>query len=247
MAINEHTNKQVLELETKIETEEQCKRFLQSLKANGMNQRYNGVMESTDATFNQVFATYEKMTEMYYEDSEDDGNSEDDGGLADDNLEHDQGSEGQEDRQAHDDSESSGDPEGYQSSEETSHPSYRSHLDDIYDSWDSFNSWLQTGETLFYIQGKPGSGKSTLVKFILEQDHTRDLLQQWSADAIIVSYFFWKIGSSEQNSIKGLWCTLLYQILQDHSSLIPKILQNFAHLSRHTHYHDWTVRDLQAV
>ncbi|KAL4723006.1 hypothetical protein ACLX1H_010247 [Fusarium chlamydosporum] len=205
-AINKNTNMQVLELKTRIETEEQCKRFLQSLKADGMNQRYNDVMESSYATFNQVFATYQKMTEMYYEDSED-----------------------------------------YQSSGGTSYSSCRSHLDEIYESWDSFNSWLQRNETLFYIQGKPGSGKSTLVKFILEQEHTRDLLQQWSTDALIISYFFWKIGSPQQNSIKGLWCTLLYQILQDHSSLIQKVLQEFDHLSRHVHYHDWTVKDLQAV
>jgi hypothetical protein len=211
-AVNTHTDTQVLELKTMTEAKEQCKTFLLSLKAPRMNQRHNDVMDSKDASFKQVFATYEEMIEMHYKDSEDNSDSE-----------------------------------GYQSSGRSSNSPYTSHLDDIYRSWGSFNSWLQSDEMLFYIEGKPGSGKSTLVKFILDQDHTRHLIQQWSPDATIISYFFWKIGSHEQNSIKGLWCSLLYQRLQGHLPLVPDILQHFEHLSLHTGYHDWTIKELQEV
>ncbi|EGU84489.1 hypothetical protein FOQG_17758 [Fusarium oxysporum f. sp. raphani 54005] len=206
--INAHTDTRILELRTNVESEATCKKFLQSLKAPRMNQRYNDVMDPRDASFNQVFASY----------GEDDSDTEQDE-----------------------------DSEGDESSDISSSSNYTRHIDEIHRSWASFSSWLQSDDILFYIQGKPGSGKSTLVKFILDQEQTLKLVQQWSHYATIVSYFFWKIGSHEQNSIKGLWCSLLYQRLQDQQKLIQNTLEHFKHLSLHTEYHDWSIKDLEAV
>ncbi|EGU85092.1 hypothetical protein FOPG_12463 [Fusarium oxysporum f. sp. conglutinans race 2 54008] len=216
LAINSHTDSQVLELRITVEAEKKCEMFLQSLKAPRMNQRYNDVMDSRDANFNQVFATYKDMRAMYYGDS--DGNI----------IEY-------------------GDSKGNESSETTRDLKCMTHMEDIHRSWASFNSWLQSDDEMFYVQGKPGSGKSTLIKFILDQEQTQDLLRRWSPDTIIKSYFFWKIGSEEQNSIKGLWCSLLYQRLQDQQQLVLGALQHFSHLSLHSEYHDWSIKDLQDV
>ncbi|PNP76046.1 hypothetical protein FNYG_10604 [Fusarium nygamai] len=243
--INSHTDSQVLELRTTAEKTRKCETFLQSLKAPRMNQRYNDVMDSRDASFNQVFATYEDMKAMYYGDSDESGHSTDDYDPEnDDRLEDDSGPEEDADT---DDETGEIDSEGYESSEAASDPGYVGHMDKIYDSWFSFNSWLKSDDKLFYIQGKPGSGKSTLIKFILNQSQTRRLIHEWSPDAIVISYFFWKIGSEEQNSIKGLWCSLLYQRLQDQQHLILSTLQHFRHLSLHSEYHDWSIKDLQDV
>jgi polynucleotide 5'-kinase involved in rRNA processing len=40
----------------------------------------------------------------------------------------------------------------------------------------SFSNWLQEGTGLFWVNGKPGSGKSTLMKYILNSQYTWDLL-----------------------------------------------------------------------
>ncbi|KAK2687608.1 hypothetical protein QWA68_013486 [Fusarium oxysporum] len=229
-AINSHTDSQVLELRTTAETKRKCEVFLQSLKAPRMNQRYNDVMDSGDASFNQVFASYNDLRAMYYGASEHSGHSEDEDQLEED-----------------DNPDDGGDSEGSASSEISRDSECMDYMEDIHRSWASFNSWLRSDEKLFYIQGKPGSGKSTLVKFILNQDQTQDLIQRWSPDAIIISYFFWKIGSEEQNSIKGLWCSLLYQRLQDQQQLALSALQHFSHLSLHSEYHDWSIKDLQQV
>ncbi|KAF5967683.1 hypothetical protein FCOIX_11810 [Fusarium coicis] len=259
-AINSHTDSRVIELRTTAETKRKCETFLQSLKAPRMNQRYNDVMDSRDASFNQVFATYEDMKAMYGGDSDSSGHS-----TSDYESENDDRSEDEDKSAGNDDPEDDGDPEddadtgddteeidseSYESSEGSSDPGYMSDMsdmDNIYDSWSRFNSWLKSDDKLFYIQGKPGSGKSTLVKFVLNQNQTRNLVQEWSPDAIIISYFFWKIGSEEQNSIKGLWCSLLYQRLQDQQQLILSTLQQFCHLSLHSEYHDWSIKDLQDV
>uniref|UniRef100_A0A0D2YIY7 NACHT domain-containing protein n=1 Tax=Fusarium oxysporum (strain Fo5176) TaxID=660025 RepID=A0A0D2YIY7_FUSOF len=239
VAINSHTDSQVLELRTTSETKRKCEVFLQSLKAPLMNQRYNEVMDSRDASFNQVFASYEDMKTTYYWDPESDGSIKDDD-PEDDNPEDDASAD---DYASNDNSNA----KGHNISKAPRDSDDNSLVNHIHRSWASFNSWLQSDDKLFYIQGKPGSGKSTLVKFILDQEQTKDLVQRWSPDATILSYFFWKIGSEEQKSIKGLWCSLLYQRLQDQQQLILSILQRFNHLSRHSEYHDWAMKDLKTV
>jgi hypothetical protein len=42
-----------------------------------------------------------------------------------------------------------------------------------------FKTWLQTGSGVFHISGKPGSGKSTLMKYLCESAETERHLQQW--------------------------------------------------------------------
>jgi len=241
IAINAHTDTQMLDLKTTTETNEQCGAFLKSLKAERMNERYTYVMDSSEASFNQVFATYQEMMAMYCENS-DDGDDESEG---DDHYGQD--SDGEYGWEDEDDVGDDSDSNGYESSERSSVLSNTSDVLDIWSSWDSFISWLRSDETLFYIEGKPGSGKSTLVKYILDHDRTRDLIQEWNPDAIIIRHFFWKIGSKEQNSIKGLWCSLLYQRLEGQPALIQGILLHFPRLSLHTSCYDWTTKELQAV
>ncbi|EAU30969.1 predicted protein [Aspergillus terreus NIH2624] len=79
-----------------------------------------------------------------------------------------------------------------------------------------FREWLETGDGIFYISGKPGAGKSTLMKFIFQNRRTKDLLGRWAAgrQLIFCKFFFWKPGSKMQNSVPAMLRTLLYDILQ---------------------------------
>ena len=45
-----------------------------------------------------------------------------------------------------------------------------------------FLQWLKTGDGLFWVSGKAGSGKSTLMKFITSHPKTRRALSQWASD-----------------------------------------------------------------
>ncbi|RKK80148.1 hypothetical protein BFJ71_g16003 [Fusarium oxysporum] len=134
-----------------------------------------------------------------------------------------------------------------QSTTDGCHESSDDDTEEIGRSWALFVAWLQSDASLFYIRGKPGSGKSTLVKFIVDNDKTQRLVECWSPDTFIISHYFWKIGVSEQNSIKGLLCSLLYQRLQNNQQLIHDTLDHFRHLSSHTEYHDWSVNDLETA
>ncbi|KAH7233732.1 hypothetical protein IWW34DRAFT_906212 [Fusarium oxysporum f. sp. albedinis] len=90
--------------------------------------------------------------------------------------------------------------------------------------WDNFIDWLKSDRSVYWISGKPGSGKSTLMKFLISDSRTPDALKEWNKDAIIIAHFFWKPGSMMQHSFKGLLCSLLRLILKNdkcisHSSL----------------------------
>ncbi|KAK4446070.1 hypothetical protein QBC34DRAFT_153266 [Podospora aff. communis PSN243] len=83
--------------------------------------------------------------------------------------------------------------------------------------------WLETGNGIFWISGKPGSGKSTLMKFIASHSSTRQHLSRWSGAAklVVAQHFFWNAGTELQRSREGLIRTLLYDVLSQATELIP--------------------------
>lgn len=88
-----------------------------------------------------------------------------------------------------------------------------------------FSEWLREGDGIFWISGKPGSGKSTLCKYIVSTSQTENLLRNWSKPKPLytASYFFWKAGNDLQTSLEGLLRTILYDILRKSPDLIPDI------------------------
>lgn len=63
--------------------------------------------------------------------------------------------------------------------------------------------------------GKAGSGKSTIMKFLLDHTKTAEALEAWAGtkELVIASFFFWNAGPSVQKSQEGLFRSLLYEIL----------------------------------
>lgn len=92
--------------------------------------------------------------------------------------------------------------------------------------WSDFRSWLQYGAGLYWINGKAGSGKSTLMKHIVSHGKTSVLLKSWAGDSnlCIGEFFFWNSGSMQQRSQSGLFRSLLYKILSQSPELVPIVL-----------------------
>lgn len=87
--------------------------------------------------------------------------------------------------------------------------------------WSSFPEWLRTRSSTYWISGKAGSGKSTLMTHILHDDRLKENLGIWSPDheVHVLSFFFWRPGSILQKSVVGMLRSILYQLLEE----IPRV------------------------
>jgi Arc/MetJ family transcription regulator len=92
-----------------------------------------------------------------------------------------------------------------------------------------FLDWLEDPNgDIYWIAGKAGSGKSTLMKYLHDHTRVQKSLRVWAATKntplIVASHFFWNAGNNIlQMSQVGLFRSLLYQVLRQHPSLIPDV------------------------
>lgn len=86
------------------------------------------------------------------------------------------------------------------------------------------SEWLQKGTGIFWINGKPASGKSTIMKYLYRDPRTYELLRAGSlksrARLTTASFFFHHRGNHMQKSFEGLLSSLVSQILEQTTSLI---------------------------
>jgi hypothetical protein len=88
--------------------------------------------------------------------------------------------------------------------------------EDCSDAKDRFLRWLRNDNGVFHISGKAGSGKSTLMKLLLNHDKTKELLNDWAGDKklIFAYFFFWKSSQDHnQCSLEGLYRSILFETL----------------------------------
>ncbi|PNP39705.1 hypothetical protein TGAMA5MH_08376 [Trichoderma gamsii] len=86
-----------------------------------------------------------------------------------------------------------------------------------------FSTWLRGEELgpIYWITGKPGSGKSTFIRFLFDHDSTMKRLKVWAKGKPVFTagFFFWTSGSREQRSQAGLLRSLLHQFLSAYPEL----------------------------
>jgi hypothetical protein len=111
---------------------------------------------------------------------------------------------------------------------------------------DKLQRWLQSSDDIFWVCGKAGSGKSTLMKFLFEHEQTRVHLDRWAhGDVTMAASFFWNAGSELEKSQLGLLRALLYQILYQHPESIQVVFPNrWKALLRSTQQKPWTEKEL---
>ena len=106
----------------------------------------------------------------------------------------------------------------------------QAHKDTFQWAFDSrLSQWLRCGSGIFWVSGKPGSGKSTFMKFIASHGQTKELLASWSGSVdklAVAAHFFWIAGTTIQKSWQGLLQSLLFDVLRKHPTVIPLISPN---------------------
>ncbi|KAF4946123.1 hypothetical protein FGADI_11401 [Fusarium gaditjirri] len=117
--------------------------------------------------------------------------------------------------------------------------------------WHDLSLWLQKPSTheVYWISGKAGSGKSTLMKYLYSQERTHKLLRQWShpRTCMMADFFFFDLGTEEQKSFEGLSRALLYQLLNPNPSLINKALPGMVKELREADNNDASLPSLSEI
>ncbi|KAK4185300.1 hypothetical protein QBC35DRAFT_389789 [Podospora australis] len=119
----------------------------------------------------------------------------------------------------------------------------------------SLAQWMKSDDPaldIFGVTGKPGSGKSTLMKYLIRSPETTLALQKWADDReiMVLSSYFWNSGIVMQMNLMGLLRTLLHGALSQHRSfaavLFPDRLRTHRFLGSPAAWQDpWTQDELQ--
>ena len=114
-----------------------------------------------------------------------------------------------------------------------------------------FVDWLESDHNLFWISGKPGSGKSTLMKYIADSKEIKHYLRRWTGSRrlVLASHYFWSSGTSIQRSREGLLRSLLFDIFTQIPEIINIVYEDLwkgLDLARLSYFH-WNLSALEAV
>jgi len=103
--------------------------------------------------------------------------------------------------------------------------------------WSDLVEWLESCSGCYWVNGKAGSGKSTLMKYVVDHPRTHSALSKWAGPDILVtaSFFFWNSGTTLQKSHVGLLRSILFEVLQQRQDLIPCAFPDLSQLLSEEH------------
>jgi cell division protein ZapA (FtsZ GTPase activity inhibitor) len=101
--------------------------------------------------------------------------------------------------------------------------------------WPSFPQWLESADSSqqYWLSGKAGSGKSTLMAHIIRTDmaldRTRDHLNKWHGDKPlhILKFFLFRPGREQQAGLESLLRSLLFQLVTSIPIMQEILMANF--------------------
>lgn len=198
-------------------TEDQRQRLLRSLKYSRMNERRTLIKDSHEKTFHWVLKRPIEFSDV--------NNEPEDSNHEATSLRYDSSSD-----------------------DGSLNKSFESDASTLWQGrWPNFIEWLESDDTKYWISGKPGAGKSTLVRFLIENPKTATSLNQWRDGTEILSHFFWKLGGAAQQNLRGFWSSLAHQRLLNNPNILDDILSTFATAKTKDEPSDWSEKELRDI
>ena len=109
-----------------------------------------------------------------------------------------------------------------------------------------FLDWLHSNKSLFWITGKPGSGKSTLMKYLLEDSRTQKALSKQGRPILSTpAFFFHARGVEAEKSFDGLLRSILFQLLSEVPKLVDSVADIYLEYKEQNLACPWTILQLE--
>ena len=109
-----------------------------------------------------------------------------------------------------------------------------------YQDWLDLNK-ISEHHGFLWIKGKPGTGKSTIMKFAYAH------AQKTMTDTIVMSFFFNARGEHLEKAVLGMYRSLLFQLLEK----LPELQSLFDFLGpaalRNSDFHEWTIENVKDI
>ncbi|KAI0168719.1 hypothetical protein BJ166DRAFT_262751 [Pestalotiopsis sp. NC0098] len=128
------------------------------------------------------------------------------------------------------------------------------------EKWISLREWLESDDKLYWVTGIPGSGKSTIMRYISRpvsgddeqspRSRSYRFLRRGAGTKrlLIATFYFWNSGLQMQTTQRGLLMTLLRQILEELPDLLPLVSptrwENLCLFGRVPNWGDTELREL---
>lgn len=117
----------------------------------------------------------------------------------------------------------------------------------------NMRQWLSADKAtkrIYWISGKPASGKSTVIRLLDQEIDPNVHLRVWTRDRALlkVHHYFWNPGSALQSSAVGMLRNMLCQVLRKKPDLIRQVVLNSSWMgTRITQDFDWSQGELQSL
>ncbi|KAL2202790.1 hypothetical protein CC79DRAFT_1372940 [Sarocladium strictum] len=83
----------------------------------------------------------------------------------------------------------------------------------------TFLEWMKENSGVYWVSGRAGAGKSSLMRFLDDDARTKEAFQTWAGDRplVLVSFYFWNseaAGDDRLKSLTGLYRAVLFSLVR---------------------------------
>ncbi|KAM7191942.1 hypothetical protein V8F20_009066 [Naviculisporaceae sp. PSN 640] len=95
----------------------------------------------------------------------------------------------------------------------------------------TFQEWMTSGKGLYWISGRAGTGKSSLMKFLDDDPRTEPTFQRWAGGRklVLAKFYFWNSEAANDDQLKslsGLYKGILYSLIKQEDKFAELMFPN---------------------
>ncbi|KAM7189659.1 hypothetical protein V8F33_009907 [Rhypophila sp. PSN 637] len=95
----------------------------------------------------------------------------------------------------------------------------------------TFLEWMDSGQGLYWVSGRAGTGKSSLMKFLEDDPRTEPTFKEWAGKRklVLATFYFWNSEAANDDRLKslsGLYRGILYSLIKQEARFAELMFPN---------------------